>query len=75
MVRYDQNMLYTGGTTIPMAARGPGAIPTGPPRKAVAAEVTVKAGAWILTAAIAVRLIVGESIVIDAGVIEIELSP
>src|SRR5258707_815051 len=75
MVRYDQNMLYTGGTTNPMAARGPGAIPTGPPAKAVAAAVTVKRGAWILTAAIAVRLMVGERSVIDAGVIEIELNP
>src|SRR6267154_220682 len=75
MDRYDQNMLYTGGNTIQMATRRPGAITTVPPRKAVAAEVTVKAGAWILTAAIAVRLIVGESIVIDAGVIEIELNP
>src|SRR5258708_25208339 len=58
-----------------MAARGPGAIPTGPPAKAVAGAVTVKRGAWILTAAIAVRLMVGERSVIDAGVIEIELNP
>ena len=58
-----------GGTTTPSAARGPGAITTGP------SSPIMVTGALMLIMASAVRLIIGDSSEIDAGVMLMTLIP